>query len=103
MHNEGRLHGMKLTIALQALDRGDALALLHRGQTHTREHAAAVEVHRACSTFAAVTALFRAGQQQRPTQSVEKSRPRLNHRGAVAAVDRQAHRPCVESMLSGRR
>src|SRR5947209_19634172 len=57
--DERCLNRVKSAVALQPFNRGDALAVLHRGQRHTGENAATVDMNGACAAFPAIARLLR--------------------------------------------
>src|SRR4249920_3237990 len=64
---------MKHAVLLQAFDRRDPLAFLHRRKRHTRQDAPAIDVHGACATLSAIACLFGAGSASNSTPQTGNS------------------------------
>jgi hypothetical protein len=62
--DERELERVEHAILLQSFDRCDLLTFLHRRQGHAGQDAAAIDMHRACATLAAIARLFCTGQRQ---------------------------------------
>ena len=89
--DEGLLHRMQRAVRLgEAFDGGDLLALDARGERQARQHAAAVDQHRAGAALAMVAALLGAGQADVLAQRVEQRGPHVERQLMALAVD--AHR-----------
>src|SRR5271155_471082 len=82
---------MKHAILLQAFDRRDPLAFLHRRKRHAGQDASAIDVYGACATLSAIACLFGAGQRQILAQRIEERGTRLDRKRAALTIDRQIH------------
>ena len=60
MFQKRSLHGMQFTVVGQALDGGDAVALMHDGEGKARIYAASVDVYRAGAALSVIATFFRA-------------------------------------------
>src|SRR3982750_1041012 len=90
MLKEGGLHGMQLRLAGQALNGGDVITIMHRGQAETGVDALAVDQDGAGSTLAVIAPLLRASHTQVVTQEVEQRYPGIDLQLMRLAVDSQA-------------
>ena len=90
MLDERRLHCVEIAVPLQPFYRGDASAVLHRGQGHAGKNAAALDMDGTCSAFAAIAPLLRPGQVEFITQGIKQCRARLDRHAPNPAVDRHA-------------
>src|SRR5207253_10211746 len=78
--DERCLNRVKSAVPLQPFNRGDVLAVLHRGQSPAGENAAAVDMDGACAAFAAMTRPLRTRQAELITQRIEQCRARSEER-----------------------
>src|SRR5580700_2723866 len=91
---------MKHAVLLQAFDRRDPLAFLHRRKRHTRQDTPAIDVHGACAALSAIACLFGAGECQIIAQRIEERGTRLDGHRAGLTIDRQIHAHDLDARLS---
>ncbi len=89
MLHESGLHRMQFLRCSQPFDGGDAVALMHDRQREAGINASPIDDHGAGAALAMVAALFRAGEMQLLTQSVEQGGARIQFKLASPAVHRQ--------------
>jgi hypothetical protein len=78
MLDEHLLERVQAAVALQPLNGGNLMAIVHRRQSHTGQNPPAFDVDCARPAFPAIARFLRAGQGQFITQCIEQSRPRLD-------------------------
>ena len=84
---EALLHGMKLAVHGQALDRRNRRAVGLHGEKRARLDGLAVEEHRAGATNACFAADVCPRQPAQVAQEMNKQQPRLDVEAAIDAVD----------------
>ena len=78
MLDEHLLERVQAAVALQPLNGGDLMAIVHRRQSHTGQNPPAFDVDCARPAFPAIARFLRASQGQFITQCIEQCRPRLD-------------------------
>ena len=84
--HEGGLHRVQVLGRAQALDRGDAVALVHHGQRQAGIDPPPVDDDRAGAALAVIAALLGAGEMQMLAQRIEQRGPRVELELARLAV-----------------
>src|SRR6185503_11799318 len=84
--DERLLHGMKVAVRREALDRLDLPSLARDGQGQAAVDGTAVDDDRARAAVAFVAHLLRAGEAERLTKSVEEAAMRRHVDGDIASV-----------------
>jgi hypothetical protein len=78
-----------------ALYSRDLFAFVHGGETEAGIYAPPVDVHRAGTALTMIASLFRTGQMQMLSQTIEKSRARVDPQIVLLAVNTKRYRNCV--------
>src|SRR5262249_52699624 len=90
--DECLLQRVEMAVLCQALDRGDARAVLHHGQHQARYDAAAVDQDSTGTTLAVITTLLGTGQVEMLAQDIEQRRSRVEAKRMLRPVHREIDR-----------
>ena len=97
--NERSLHRVQVFRLTDTLNCRDLFALVHGGEAETRIHAPAIDVHSARTALAMIASLFRSGQMQMLSKTIEKRGARIDPQIVFLAVNPKRYR---DSILRGR-
>jgi hypothetical protein len=87
MFDEGCLDRMQIIARCEPIDRGDGLSVVHHCKGQTRDDAVSFDQHRAGSALAVIATLFRTGQREVFTQSIQQCRAGIQRQRMRTAVD----------------
>jgi hypothetical protein len=96
--NERSLHRVQVFRLTDALNGRDLFAFVHCGEAETRKLTPAVNMHSARTTLAMIASLFRSGQMQVLSKTIEKRGARIDPQIVILPVNPKRYR---DSILRG--